>query len=76
MDKLAEITKKAVLHYKQWVEPEAEKRMSELYRVSAQQRLQRTVRKGFFVTFWLLLKKIVFRKKRKLKTKEIIIVVC
>uniref|UniRef100_A0A915LUS3 Uncharacterized protein n=1 Tax=Meloidogyne javanica TaxID=6303 RepID=A0A915LUS3_MELJA len=41
MDKLAEITKKAVLHYKQWVEPEAEKRMSELYRVSAQQRLQR-----------------------------------
>uniref|UniRef100_A0A914MZB6 Uncharacterized protein n=1 Tax=Meloidogyne incognita TaxID=6306 RepID=A0A914MZB6_MELIC len=42
MDKLAEITKKAVLHFKQWVEPEAEKRMSELYRVSAQQRLQRT----------------------------------
>uniref|UniRef100_A0A1I8BZR0 Uncharacterized protein n=1 Tax=Meloidogyne hapla TaxID=6305 RepID=A0A1I8BZR0_MELHA len=41
MDKLAEITRKAVLHYKQWVEPEAEKRMSELYRVSAQQRLQR-----------------------------------
>ncbi|KAF7637450.1 hypothetical protein Mgra_00003193 [Meloidogyne graminicola] len=41
MEKLAEITRKAVIHYRQWVEPEAEKRMSELYRVSAQQRLQR-----------------------------------
>jgi hypothetical protein len=41
MDKLAELTKRAVKHYKKWVEPEAEKRMSELYRVSAQQRLQR-----------------------------------
>lgn len=41
LDQLAELARRAAHHYKQWVEPEAEKRMSELYRASAQQRLQR-----------------------------------
>jgi hypothetical protein len=41
MDQVGEMARRAALHYRQWVEPEAEKRMSELYRASAQQRLQR-----------------------------------
>jgi hypothetical protein len=49
MDQLADLARRAAAHYRQWVEPEAEKRMSELYRASAQQRLQRI--DSFLVSF-------------------------
>uniref|UniRef100_A0A914GZN7 Uncharacterized protein n=1 Tax=Globodera rostochiensis TaxID=31243 RepID=A0A914GZN7_GLORO len=41
LDQLQELARRANVHYRQIVEPDAEKRMSEMYRLSAQQRLQR-----------------------------------
>ncbi|KAL3089086.1 hypothetical protein niasHT_023550 [Heterodera trifolii] len=41
LDQLQDLARRANIHYRQVIEPEAEKRMSEMYRLSAQQRLQR-----------------------------------
>lgn len=40
-ERLAKLSRSAQVHYRRYVEPEVEKRMTEVYRLSAQQRLQR-----------------------------------
>ncbi|KAI6208301.1 hypothetical protein M3Y96_00100800 [Aphelenchoides besseyi] len=40
-DRLAQLSRMAQRHYRRYVEPEVEKRMTEVYKLSAQQRLQR-----------------------------------
>lgn len=40
-ERLSKLSRAAQVHYRRYVEPEVEKRMTEVYRLSAQQRLQR-----------------------------------